>query len=115
MLELTNSFMAENRAGTVPVFVVLDSSMKEIAIFIETAHELVPSIDGMDEMIAKEVAGESDENARTLGARQAHRVPGGPRQRVGKCDPGILPQSGGRRYGAGLGVATGSWRHQVAA
>ncbi|MCH7606870.1 MAG: thioredoxin family protein [Chloroflexi bacterium] len=75
-LELTNSFMAENRAGTVPVFVVLDSSMKEIAIFIETASELVPAIDGMDEMIAKEVAGESEENARTLGRgkRTAFRV-----------------------------------------
>ena len=75
-LELTNSFMAENRAGTVPVFVVLDSSMKEIAIFIETASELVPTLDGMDEMIAKEVAGESEENARTLGRgkRTAFRV-----------------------------------------
>ena len=75
-LELTNGFMAENRAGTVPVFVVLDSSMKEIAIFIETASELVPAIDGMDEMIAKEVAGESEENARTLGRgkRTAFRV-----------------------------------------
>ena len=75
-LELTNSFMLENRAGTVPVFVVLDSSMKEIAIFIETASELVPTLDGMDEMIAKEVAGESEENARTLGRgkRTAFRV-----------------------------------------
>ncbi len=75
-LELTDGFMAENRAGTVPVFVVLDSSMKEIAIFIETASELVPSIDAMDEMIAKEVAAESEENARTLGRgkRTAFRV-----------------------------------------
>ncbi len=75
-LELTNSFMAENRAGTVPVFVVLDSAMNEIAVFIETANELVPSIDAMDDMIAKEVAGENEENARSLGRgkRTAFRV-----------------------------------------
>ena len=66
-LELTNSFLPENRAGTVPVFVVLDSSMKEVARFIETALELVPAIDAMDDMIAQEVAGESEENRRAAG------------------------------------------------
>ncbi len=66
-LELTNSFLPENRAGTVPVFVVLDSSMGEVARFIETALELVPAIDAMDDMIAQEVAGESEENRRAAG------------------------------------------------
>jgi thiol-disulfide isomerase/thioredoxin len=75
-LDLTNSFLPENRAGTVPVFIVLDSSMKEVARFIETAGELVPALDSMDEMIAQEVASESEENARTLGRgkRTAFRV-----------------------------------------
>jgi thiol-disulfide isomerase/thioredoxin len=66
-LELTDSFLPENRAGTVPVFVVMDSSMNEIARFVETANELVPSIDAMDEMIAAEVASESAENQRAAG------------------------------------------------
>ncbi len=52
-LELTNSFLPENRAGTVPVFIVLDSSMHEIARFVETAGELVPALDAMDETIAQ--------------------------------------------------------------
>lgn len=75
-LELTNSFLPENRAGTVPVFVVLDSSMKEIARFVETANELVPAIDAMDDIVAREVAGESEENRRTAGRgrRMAFRV-----------------------------------------
>ena len=75
-LDLTNSFLPENRAGTVPVFVVLDSSMKEIARFVETANELVPAIDAMDDTIAQEVAGESEENRRAAGRgrRMAFRV-----------------------------------------
>ena len=75
-LELTNSFLPENRSGTVPVFVVLDSSMKEVARFIETAHELVPAIDAMDDMIAQEISGESEENRRAAsrGKRMAFRT-----------------------------------------
>lgn len=75
-LPLTDSFLPENRAGTVPVFVVLDSSMNEVARFVETALELVPAIDAMDESIANEMAGETPENARTLGRgkRTAFRV-----------------------------------------
>ena len=75
-LDLTNSFLPENRAGTVPVFVVLDSSMQEIARFVETAGELVPSIDAMDDAIAQEVAGESEENRRAAGRgrRMAYRI-----------------------------------------
>jgi thiol-disulfide isomerase/thioredoxin len=75
-LALTNSFLPESRAGTVPVFAVLDRSMGEVARFIETANELAPAIDAMDEMVAAEVAGEAPETARTLvrGKRTAYRV-----------------------------------------
>ena len=75
-LDLTNSFLPENRAGTVPVFVVADSSMSEVARFIETAGELVPAIDAMDDEIRRDVAGESAEEARALvrGRRTAFRV-----------------------------------------
>ena len=75
-LALTDSFLPANRAGTVPVFVVFDSGMNEIARFVETADELVPSIDAMDEMIAKEVAGKTADDAKTVGRgkRTAFRV-----------------------------------------
>ncbi len=75
-LDLTNGFLPENRSGTVPVFIVFDSAMGEIARFIETANELVPAIDAMEEAIAREVAGETEENARNVGRgrRTAHRV-----------------------------------------
>ncbi len=74
-LELTNSFLPEHRAGTVPVFIVLDQDMGEITRFIETSRGLVPQIDAMDERIAAEVAGEGD-NARAAGRgkRTAFRV-----------------------------------------
>ena len=75
-LALTDSFLPENRAGTVPVFVVLDPAMQEVARFIETANELVPSIDELYDMIAKQVAADSGENAETRGRgrRTALRV-----------------------------------------
>ena len=76
-LELTNSFLPEHRAGTVPVFVVMDENMGEIARFIETARSLVPTIDAMDEMIAQAAASVADEGERrqqTRGRRTAHRV-----------------------------------------
>ena len=76
-LELTNSFLPEHRAGTVPVFVVLDENMAEIARFIETARSLVPAIDAMDDMVAQAAAAATDEAAgRQLarGRRTAHRV-----------------------------------------
>ena len=75
-LELTNSFLPENRAGTVPVFIVMDESMNEIARFIETAGELVPALDAMDEAIAQEIAGESEEDKRAAGRgkRMSFRV-----------------------------------------
>ena len=53
-LELANSFLPEDRWGTVPVFVFLTSDdMMEISLFIETAPELVPVLDGMEEAIRK--------------------------------------------------------------
>ena len=77
-LELTNSFLPEHRAGTVPVFVALDPSRQEISRFVETARSLVPQIDAMDENIAQEVAasGEGGDEARTVlrGKRTAFRV-----------------------------------------
>ena len=76
-LELTNSFLLANRAGTVPVFVVLDQDMGEIARFIETARALVPAIDAMDEMVAQAAAGDSanaDARREARGRRTAHRV-----------------------------------------
>lgn len=74
-VDLTNTFLPEHRANTVPVFVVLDQDMGEIARFIETARSLVPQIDAMDEVIAQEVANEG-ENARNVarGKRTAFRV-----------------------------------------
>ena len=76
-LELANSFLPEHRAGTVPVFVVFDGEMGEIARFIETARSLVPTIDAMDEMVAQAAASIADEGERrqqTRGRRTAHRV-----------------------------------------
>ena len=76
-LELTNSFLPEHRAGTVPVFVVFDENMGEVARFIETARSLVPAIDAMDEMVAQAAASVSDEaegRRQARGRRTAHRV-----------------------------------------
>lgn len=77
-LETTNSFLPENRAGTVPVFVTFDAEMGEVSRFIETARSLVPQIDAMDEAIAQEVAaegvGEDQVRAAGRGKRTAYRV-----------------------------------------
>ena len=77
-LELTNSFLPEHRAGTVPVFVTLDASMGQVSRFVETARSLVPQIDAMDEDIAREVAaaGTGEDQVRTAvrGKRTAFRV-----------------------------------------
>ncbi len=73
---LANSFLPEHRAGTVPIFVVFDKAMNEVARFIETASGLVPQIDAMDEAIEREAAAGSEEEARVAkrGKRTAHRV-----------------------------------------
>ena len=77
-LELTNGFLPEHRAGTVPVFVTLDAEMGEISRFVETARSLVPQIDAMDDAIAQEVAAagtaDDDQRAATRGKRTAFRV-----------------------------------------
>lgn len=76
-LELANSFLPERRAGTVPVFVLFDEAMGEIARFIETARSLVPAIDAMDEMVAQAAAGDSanaDARREARARRTAHRV-----------------------------------------
>lgn len=46
-LDLTNSFLPPHRAGTLPVFVVYDADMNEVARFIETAKELQPLVGKM--------------------------------------------------------------------
>ena len=53
-LDLTNSFLPEHRAGTVPVFVVFDKDMREVGRFIETAKELVPTLDKMEDEVKRE-------------------------------------------------------------
>ena len=77
-LELTNGFLPEHRAGTVPVFVTFDAEMGEISRFVETARSLVPQIDAMDDAIAQEVAAAGtaadDQRAATRGKRTAFRV-----------------------------------------
>ena len=95
-LALTDSFLREDRAGTVPVFVVLDPSMREIARFIETANELVPAIDELYDMIAKQVADDSGENAqrRGVGRRVAIRVSHA--KEWGEVNSKGLSASGGR-------------------
>ena len=73
---LANTFLPEHRAGTVPIFVVFDQEMNELARFIETASGLVLQIDAMDEAIDRESAAGSEEEARVAkrGKRTAHRV-----------------------------------------
>ncbi len=51
-LDLANSYLPEDRWGTVPVYVFFDrSDMGEVGRFIETAPELVPVLDGMEQSI----------------------------------------------------------------
>ena len=53
-LELANSFLPQHRWGTVPVFVFFNpADMREISRFIETAPELVPVLDSMEETIRR--------------------------------------------------------------
>ena len=75
-LELSNSFLPEHRAGTVPIFVVMDQDLNELARFIETAGTLVPDIDAMDAAIDQETAGlsEAEERQAKRGRRTSYRV-----------------------------------------
>ena len=73
---LADTFLPEHRAGTVPIFVVLDNDMGEVARFIETANGLVPQIDAMDEAINRDTEGleEAEQRQARRGRRMAHRV-----------------------------------------
>ena len=73
---LADTFLPEHRAGTVPIFVVLDDDMNEVARFIETAHGLVPQIDAMDDAINRDTEGmdEAAQRQARRGRRMAHRV-----------------------------------------
>ncbi len=75
-LELSNSLLPEHRAGTVPIFVVMDQDMNQLVRFIETAGTLVPQIDAMDEAIDQETAGMSEAEQRQAkrGRRTSFRV-----------------------------------------
>ena len=75
-LELSNSLIPEHRAGTVPIFVVMDKDMQQIVRFIETANTLVPEIDAMDAAIDQEVEGIDEGEARRVkrGRRTSYRV-----------------------------------------
>ena len=75
-LELSNSLLPEHRAGTVPIFVVMDQAMNQKVRFIETASNLVPSINAMDGAIDQETAGMDEAEARRAkrGRRNAYRV-----------------------------------------
>ena len=73
---LADTFLPEHRAGTVPIFVVLDDDMNEVARFIETASGLVPQIDAMDEAINRDTEDldEAAQRQARRGRRLAHRV-----------------------------------------
>ena len=73
---LADTFLPEHRAGTVPIFVVLDDEMNEVARFIETANGLVPQIDAMDDAINRDTEGleEAAQRQARRGRRMAHRV-----------------------------------------
>ena len=73
---LADTFLPEHRAGTVPIFVVLDDDMNEVARFIETANGLVPQIDAMDDAINRdtEALEEAAQRQARRGRRMAHRV-----------------------------------------
>jgi len=75
-LELSNSLLPEHRAGTVPIFVLMDQEMHQMVRFIETANTLVPDIDAMDAAIDEETAGldEAEQRRVKRGRRTSYRV-----------------------------------------
>lgn len=91
-LELSNSLLPKHRAGTVPIFVVLDQDMNQVVRFIETANTLVPDIDAMDAAIDQETAGVSnvDERQAKRGRRTSYRV-----ERAQEWGEVILKEFGG--------------------
>lgn len=66
--EQTDSFLPEHRAGTLPVFVVFDQEMQEIARFIETAKELQPLVGQMNREIREKrlAAADADKGPREM-------------------------------------------------
>ena len=96
-LELSNSLIPEHRAGTVPIFVVMDKDMQQMVRFIETANTLVPEIDAMDAAIDQEVAGMDEAEARRAkrGRRTSYRV-----ERAQAWGEVILKEFGGLVSGA---------------
>ena len=96
-LELSNSLIPEYRAGTVPIFVVMDKDMQQMVRFIETANTLVPEIDAMDAAIDQEVAGMDEAEARRVkrGWRTSYRV-----ERAQEWGEVILKEFGGLVSGA---------------
>ena len=91
-LELSNSLLPEHRAGTVPIFVVMDQDMNQLVRFIETANALVPDIDAMDAVIDQETAGldEAEERRAKRGRRTSYRV-----ERAQQWGEVILSEFGG--------------------
>ncbi len=75
-LELSNSLLPGHRAGTGPIFVVMDQEMNQVVRFIETAGALVPEIDAMDADIDRETAGlsEAEQRQARRGRRTTFRV-----------------------------------------
>ena len=96
-LELSNSLIPEHRAGTVPIFVVMDKDMQQMVRFIETANTLVPEINAMDAAIDQEVAGMEEAEARQgkRGRRTSYRV-----ERAQAWGEVILKEFGGLVSGA---------------
>ena len=96
-LELSNSLIPEHRAGTVPIFVVMDKDMQQMVRFIETANTLVPEINAMDAAIDQEVAGMDEAEARRVkrGRRTSYRV-----ERAQAWGEVILKEFGGLVSGA---------------
>ena len=91
-LELSNSFLPEHRAGTVPIFVVMDQQLNQVVRFIETAGALVPDIDSMDAAIDQETAGLNEDEQRQAkrGRRTSYRV-----ERAQQWGDVILKEFGG--------------------
>lgn len=73
-VDLTNQFLPEHRANTVPVFVVLDAEFNEVARFIETAKGLIPMLDAMNESIHQQTSEDSENRALIRGKRTSYRV-----------------------------------------
>ncbi len=54
--ELTDTFLPPHRSGTLPIFVVFDSEMREVARFVETAKELIPMLHKMEAEVRAQLA-----------------------------------------------------------